>query len=130
MSLGIKRVYQPSDPKDGVRVLVDRLWPRGLTKDEAHVDRWMKDLAPSDTLRKWFGHDPAKWDAFRKRYLAELRRKRELVRELSSEAGHGHVTLLYGAKDEAHNNAVVLAEQIGKNAPPPPSSRRRKASRH
>ena len=109
MSLAIKRVYDPPESSDGVRVLVDRLWPRGLTKAKAKIDRWEKQLAPSDELRRWFGHDPAKWSGFRKRYAHELGANSELVRQLAAGARRGRVTLLYAARDEEHNNAVVLA---------------------
>jgi uncharacterized protein YeaO (DUF488 family) len=133
MSLTIKRVYEPPDASDGVRVLVDRLWPRGLSKDKAKVDRWMKELAPSDALRRWFGHDPAKWADFRKRYQAELRAGSELVKALAAATQRGRVTLLYAARDEQHNNAVVLADFIKKKRPrarrpkAAPPGRRRKA---
>ena len=132
MSLAIKRVYDPPEASDGVRVLVDRLWPRGLAKDKAKVDRWMKELAPSDALRKWFGHDPAKWAEFRKRYAVELRDSRELIKELAATARRGRVTLVYAARDEQHNNAVVLADVIkkrprGRRPKAAPPGRRRKA---
>lgn len=109
----IKRVYDKPAKQDGRRILVDRLWPRGLTKDKAKVDLWLKDIAPSPELRKWFGHDPEKWPEFRKRYLAELKRNREAVKILKEELGKGPATLVYGAKDEEHNAAVVLKENSG-----------------
>jgi uncharacterized protein YeaO (DUF488 family) len=116
MSVTIKRVYEPPAASDGTRVLVDRLWPRGLSKDKATIDRWEKDLAPSDELRRWFGHEPAKWAEFRKRYRAELKAHAGLVRELAgTAAGRRHLTLLYAARDEQHNNAVVLAELLKKH---------------
>lgn len=108
----IKRVYDPSGPDDGRRVLVDRLWPRGLTKDAARLDEWLKEIAPSDDLRKWFGHDPARWDDFRKRYREELKSSGEFLERLRIEAEQGTVTLLYGAKDTELNNAVVLKELL------------------
>jgi uncharacterized protein YeaO (DUF488 family) len=110
MNLKIKRVYEPSDKNDGTRVLVDRLWPRGMTKAKAGVDIWLKELAPSAELRKWFGHDPDKWTEFKKRYRAELEMNDEQVARLREEIKKGPVTLLYGAKDEEHNDAVVLME--------------------
>jgi uncharacterized protein YeaO (DUF488 family) len=108
----IKRVYDTASRGDGKRILVDRLWPRGLRKEDARIDRWLKEIAPSNELRKWFGHDPAKWPEFRKRYAAELAKNSELLEELRAEAGKGIITLLFAAKDAAHNNAVVLKELI------------------
>ncbi|SFU60169.1 DUF488 domain-containing protein [Nitrosospira multiformis] len=110
MNLKLKRVYEPSDKNDGTRILVDRLWPRGMTKAKAGVDIWLKELAPSAELRKWFGHDPDKWIEFKKRYRAELEENDEQLARLREEIKKGAVTLLYGAKDEEHNDAVVLAE--------------------
>jgi uncharacterized protein YeaO (DUF488 family) len=110
MNLKLKRVYEPSDKNDGTRILVDRLWPRGMTKAKAGVDIWLKELAPSAELRKWFGHDPDKWTEFKKRYRAELEENDEQLARLREEIKKGAVTLLYGAKDEEHNDAVVLAE--------------------
>jgi len=106
----IKRVYDPPAASDGRRVLVDRLWPRGLSKEQAAVDLWAKEVAPSDGLRRWFGHDPQKWGEFRSRYLDELEGAAERVRELRALAREGVLTLVYAAKDEEHNNAVVLKE--------------------
>ena len=106
----IKRVYEENSKSDGFRILVDRLWPRGLTKQVAQVDLWMKEIAPSNELRKWFGHDPARWEEFRRRYKAELATKRELVGKLRELAREGPLTLVYSAHDEAHNQAVVLRE--------------------
>jgi uncharacterized protein YeaO (DUF488 family) len=108
MTIRIKRVYQGSDPSDGKRILVDRLWPRGLTKAKAKVDLWLKDIAPSTELRKWFSHDPAKWTEFQNRYHHELKFKGDQLTTLKDEVKQGMVTLLYGAKDEEHNEAVVL----------------------
>ena len=106
----IKRVYEEPDTGDGIRILVDRLWPRGLTKEKAAVDLWLKNIAPSTELRKWFGHDPNKWEEFKKRYLDELKENTEQIRVLKQEMEKGPVTLLYGAKDEEHNEARVLQE--------------------
>ena len=109
----IKRVYEKPAKEDGWRVLVDRLWPRGMKKEAAHLDAWRKDVAPSDALRKWFGHEPEKWGDFQKRYRSELAKKRELVAELKKMTKeHGTLTLLFGAKDEEHNEAVVLANAL------------------
>ena len=106
--LKIKRVYEAADDDDGLRVLIDRLWPRGLSKDAAHVDLWLKEVAPSTELRKWFAHDPNKWAVFQQRYVAELQGQSEALSELRTQMRKGRLTLLYGAKDEAHNNAMVL----------------------
>jgi uncharacterized protein YeaO (DUF488 family) len=106
----IKRVYEEPAKEDGYRILVDRLWPRGLTKERAKVDLWMKEIAPSDTLRKWFGHEPEKWAAFAKRYREELGKKNDLLKEVKRlEREQGTVTLLYGRKDEKQNQAVLIA---------------------
>jgi len=109
-TIRIKRVYAEHDAEDGLRVLVDRLWPRGLTKEKAAVDLWLKDIAPSTELRKWFGHDPNKWEEFKKRYLSELKENTEQIHLLKQEMEKGMVTLVYGARDEHHNEAVVLQE--------------------
>jgi uncharacterized protein YeaO (DUF488 family) len=106
--LRLKRVYDEPSEADGERVLVERLWPRGLTKARARVDLWLKDVAPSPELRKWFGHDPARWAEFVTRYRRELRGQTEAVAMLRRKAKKGRVTLVYGAKDEEHNSAVVL----------------------
>jgi uncharacterized protein YeaO (DUF488 family) len=108
MSIQIKRVYATPEAGDGKRILVDRLWPRGLTKERARVDLWLKDVAPSTELRKWFGHDPERWAEFNRRYRVELTKNREAFSLLKAEAAGGAVTLLYGAKDEKHNEAIVL----------------------
>lgn len=106
----IKRVYEAPDPSDGVRVLVDRLWPRGLSKDKAKVDLWLRDVAPSDTVRKWFAHDPKRWLEFRRKYRTELQGKVAPLRTMRRlEQDHGTVTLLYAASDTTRNNAMVLA---------------------
>jgi uncharacterized protein YeaO (DUF488 family) len=112
MRIKTKRVYEAPAKEDGTRFLVDRLWPRGLSKTEARVDQWLKDVAPSNELRRWFAHDPARWTEFRRRYLAELKGKAESVALIKEAAKKGSVTLLYGARDTKHNNAVVLRELI------------------
>ena len=106
----LKRAYESPAVGDGKRVLVDRLWPRGVRKTEAAIDYWMKELAPSTELRKWFGHDPARWDEFRRRYAAELHEHRDELDQLRDLMQTGAVTLVYSAHDEAHNDAVVLRE--------------------
>jgi uncharacterized protein YeaO (DUF488 family) len=108
----VKRAYEAAKPEDGQRILVDRLWPRGVTKAQAKLDDWLKDIAPSARLRKWFGHDPARWDEFRRRYREELKQHGPLLRELRRQARKGPITLVYAAKDEAHNEAVVLRNVI------------------
>ena len=110
LDLRVKRVYDPASRDDGLRVLVDRLWPRGLKKEQAAVDHWVLDLAPSTELRRWFSHDPARWQEFRQRYARELQEKQELLDELRSLARQGRVTLLFAAHDEAHNNAAALRD--------------------
>jgi uncharacterized protein YeaO (DUF488 family) len=114
MKLNIKRVYDAADATDGKRILVDRLWPRGLTKEKAKVDLWLKEIAPSSGLRKWFGHDPEKWDEFKKRYSKELQENKETVSILKEQL-KGTVTLVYGAKDELHNDAVLLKEYLSRS---------------
>jgi uncharacterized protein YeaO (DUF488 family) len=113
MKLKIKRVYEKPEKSDGMRILIDRLWPRGLSKEKAEVALWLKEIAPSTELRKWFDHDPEKWEEFQKRYRAELEEKNEAVQSLRDKMREGVVTLVYGAKDEEHNDAVVLAEIFG-----------------
>lgn len=110
--LRTKRIYDEPSEDDGLRVLVDRLWPRGISKEKAKIDRWEKDLAPTNELRKWFGHDPEKWGEFLQRYRTELAGKEEVLARLRQEAGEGTVTLLYAAKDEEQNNAVALKRYI------------------
>ena len=109
MNIKIKRVYEKPDEKDGFRILVDRLWPRGLTKEKAAVDLWLKDIAPGTELRKWFNHDPEKWKEFQKRYLNELKENKESVAVLKNHLKKKPVTLLYAAKDSDHNEALVLS---------------------
>lgn len=112
LDIRLKRAYAPASAEDGIRILVDRLWPRGLTKAEAAVDRWIRDLAPSSDLRRWFGHDPSRWEEFRREYARELRMRRELLEEVRSLAQQGRITLLFGARDETHNDAVALREVL------------------
>lgn len=112
MDIRIRRAYDDPGKADGYRVLIDRLWPRGIKKADLKLDDWVKDLAPSDGLRKWFGHDPAKWDGFQEKYRAELKERAEALDSLVTRVKEGRVTLIYGAKDEEHNNAVVLREVL------------------
>jgi len=108
----IKRAYEAPARGDGKRVLVDRLWPRGLTRRRAAIDQWAKELGPSHALRKWFGHDPRRWAEFRRRYRLELRPQRKVLEALARRAANGPVTLVYGARDTAHNDAVVLERML------------------
>jgi uncharacterized protein YeaO (DUF488 family) len=108
VSIAVKRVYEPAAKSDGYRVLVDRVWPRGLKKEDAALDIWARDLAPSTALRRWFGHDPARWEGFRHRYASELDARKMLWQQLLTQAERHRVTLLFGAKDEDHNQAVAL----------------------
>lgn len=114
MPVVIKRAYEPAEPVDGYRVLVDRLWPRGRSKSALQLDEWAKQLAPSTALRTWFGHDPARWQEFRSRYLDELRSDdaSAALARLASHAASGRVTLVYGARDTEHNEALVLADLL------------------
>ena len=114
MNVKIKRVYETPSKADGERILVDRLWPRGLTKEKADIDIWLKDIAPSTALRKWFGHDPKKWTEFRKKYLQELKDNEVQVPMLKERLKAGVVTLVYGAKDEENNEARVLEELLNR----------------
>ena len=109
MSVGVKRAYESPEKADGERILVDRLWPRGLAKAKAKIDVWLKEVAPSTELRQWFGHDPQKWSEFKKRYRAELKDS-EALAELRTLARKGDITLVYGARDESHNQALVLKQ--------------------
>lgn len=108
MEIKIKRVYDDPERSDGYRILVDRVWPRGMTKEKAAADLWLKDAGPSTELRKWFNHDPAKWAEFKKRYTTELKKNSVSMNEIKEHAKKGPVTLVYSAKDEAHNQAVVI----------------------
>ena len=113
----LKRVYEPAERADGVRVLVDRLWPRGISRERARLDRWERELAPSTALRTWFGHDPDRFGEFRRRYLEELRAHRLRIVELRQLARSGTLTLVYAARDPEHNDAVVLAEVLRRGLP-------------
>ena len=110
--IGLKRAYEPAGKADGTRILVDRLWPRGIGRAAAAIDRWDRTLAPSDALRKWFGHDPARFEEFRRRYVAELRACPEALRSLRALARAAPITLVFSARDERHNNAVVLRDVL------------------
>lgn len=108
----LKRAYLPASPEDGTRILVDRLWPRGVRKADVAIDQWMKDVAPSTELRHWFGHEPSRWEEFQHRYKSELAHNAELVNELRAIAKKGRLTLIYSASDELHNQAVVLRDVL------------------
>ena len=108
----LKRAYEPPTADDGTRILIDRLWPRGVTKERAAIDQWMKDISPSTKLRQWFGHDPSRWDEFRRRYATEVHQHPELLDQLRSLARKGPITLVYSASDEVHNDAVALRHVI------------------
>jgi len=110
--LKLKRAYEPASRNDGRRLLVERLWPRGVSKDMLHVEAWIKDVAPSTELRKWFGHDPEKWDQFRTKYFKELDAHPDTWRPILAASRRGQVTLVYSSHDEAHNNAVALKEYL------------------
>jgi uncharacterized protein YeaO (DUF488 family) len=110
--LRLKRAYESAEASDGRRILVDRLWPRGLSKSRLAIDEWMKELSPSSELRRWFGHDPRKWPEFQRRYKRELRRHADLVEQLARQASRRRITLVFGARDETHNDAVVLAAVV------------------
>ena len=111
----LKRAYDEPTAGDGYRILVDRLWPRGLTKAKSRIDLWLKDVAPSTGLRRRFGHDPDKWERFEKEYWAELKERRDAVREIETKASLGTVTLIYAARDPEHNNAVALSKFIARD---------------
>jgi uncharacterized protein YeaO (DUF488 family) len=108
----LKRVYEPATPDDGTRILVDRLWPRGLSKADARIDLWLKEIAPSTELRRWFGHDPDRWTEFRRRYQEELQQHAVELKKICALTRQGTVTLVYGARDERHNDAVVLRDAL------------------
>ncbi len=108
----IKRIYEPASPDDGKRIYIDRLWPRGMKKEEVKIDEWLKEISPSDDLRKWFGHDPSKYAEFKRRYKKELDKRKETLERLRKEAKRETVTLLFSAKDVEHNNATVMQEVL------------------
>lgn len=114
-SIQIKRAYEPQEKEDGFRVLVDRLWPRGVKKEEAGLDEWAKDLAPSTELRKWFGHDPERWKTFQQKYKAELKGNPAVDEFIAAHKNQKRITLIYSAKDEAHNQAIVLQEYLAQH---------------
>lgn len=116
MGLKLKRAYDPPSEDDGCRILVDRLWPRGLRKAEARIECWLKEIAPSAGLRQWFDHDPARWEEFRRRYFTELDGRAPVVEELRRRMRQGRVTLVYGARDQIHNHAVALQEYLHQRA--------------
>ncbi len=128
--LKVKRVYDPPAARDGVRVLIDRIWPRGLTKRKAAIDAWFKDLAPSTRLRQWFNHESDKWPEFRKRYTRELSHEKGRLRELRALVRRRTVTLVYGARDEAHNNAVVMKALLRSAARSTAASRSARTEHH
>ncbi|HEY9579040.1 MAG TPA: DUF488 domain-containing protein [Rhizorhapis sp.] len=111
-NIKLKRAYEPAEEEDGQRILVDRLWPRGLSKADSKIDEWIKDIAPSTTLRKWFGHEVARWEAFHDRYIEEVSESTEPLERLREMARKGRITLVYAAHDTEHNNAVVLRELL------------------
>lgn len=112
MPINLKRAYEPPAASDGCRVLVDRIWPRGIARDDLQIDVWLKDLAPSADLRKWFGHDPQKWPEFKKRYARELEQRPDALEQLVERAKAGRVTLVFAARDTQHNNAAALKEYL------------------
>ena len=116
MTIFLKRVYEKPSAEDGKRILVERLWPRGLKKEDARIDEWIKDVAPSTELRKWYSHDPAKWAEFKKSYLKELETKKDVVLRLAKESKDGKVTFVFGSKEEKLNNAAALKEYIEKSS--------------
>jgi uncharacterized protein YeaO (DUF488 family) len=118
MDVRVKRAYEPALASDGYRVLIDRLWPRGVSREKAHLDEWARELAPSAALRTWFGHDPARFAQFRLRYAEELAEQESKLGELRRRARTGTLTLVYGARDTEHNDAVVLAEILRREPPP------------
>lgn len=118
MSLRLKSVYDEAEPDDGRRLLVDRLWPRGMSRERLQLDAWLKELAPSDELRRWYGHDPAKWDEFRRRYFSELAARDGAVAELLGMIGEDGATLLFAARDRQRNNAVALRDYLQERLPP------------
>lgn len=130
MKLLIKRAYEPALPEDGARFLVDRLWPRGVRKEALILTGWLKEVAPSDALRRWFGHDPERWEEFRRRYQQELKSHRSVLQPLCDALKRGPVTLVYSAHDEAHNQAVVLREFLLKPSSATCKNQKRTPKRH
>jgi uncharacterized protein YeaO (DUF488 family) len=128
--IALKRVYETPSRQDGIRILVERLWPRGLRKEDARLDLWLKEIAPSAGLRKWFGHDPARWKQFQKRYTAELERKNDLVGLIRRQAQADKVTLVYAARDEAHNSALALKQFLSRRQKGPAAKPRRPIAIH
>ncbi len=122
-NIRLKRAYEQPAPDDGTRILIDRLWPRGVRKEDAALDQWMKDLAPSTALRKWFGHDPVRWQEFRQRYAKEVRLHADQIKQLRALAHKGPITLVYAASDQIHNDAVALKDLLlGRPMKPEPNS--------
>ena len=119
MNIRLKRVYEPAAASDGYRVLIDRLWPRGVSRNEARLDDWTREVSPSAELRQWFGHEPSRFDEFRRRYNEELRQQRPRITELRRRARDGTLTLVYAARDSDHNDAVVLAAVLRSGLPRP-----------
>lgn len=128
LKIQLKRAYETPAPSDGFRILVDRIWPRGLSKERAAVDEWVQEVAPSTELRKWFGHEPAKWEGFKKKYFSELDGRPDALEPVLEACSRGTVTLLFSAKDSEHNNAVALQEYLEKHMPT--SHRASSARRH
>jgi uncharacterized protein YeaO (DUF488 family) len=127
MDVRLKRAYEPAESADGYRVLIDRLWPRGVSRERAKLDGWEKELAPSTELRQWFGHEPSRFEEFRRRYIEELRGERPRLTALRRQARAGALTLVYGARDSEHNDAVVLAQVLRHGLPKAQSGRRNRA---
>ena len=125
MDIRLKRAYDPPEPADGHRVLIDRLWPRGVSRERAKLDEWARELAPSKELRQWFGHEPERFDEFRRRYIEELNSQRPRLTSLRRRAREGTLTLVYAAHDTEHNDAVVLAEVLRRGLPKLETGRRR-----
>lgn len=117
MDVRLKRAYEPAATSDGYRLLIDRLWPRGISRERARLDAWERELAPSTELREWFGHEPSRFEEFRRRYIEELRRERPRLSELRRRARNGTLTLVYSARDTEHNDAVVLADVLRRGLP-------------
>ena len=112
LNIRLKRAYEDADSDDGLRYLVDRIWPRGVSKENAQLDGWLKDIAPSNDLRKWFGHDPERWQEFHRRYTAELKVHHDILVKLAETARQQRITLVFGARDEQHNQAVVIRDYL------------------